>query len=58
VLEPGERVEALVAALRLVEFGSCDGCGAGRFCLWCSQQDEFEYSREHLADCPVAKALA
>jgi hypothetical protein len=53
------REAALVAALREVEFGSCDGCGRGGYCLWCSRQEEFDYEAEsHLPNCPVGLALA
>jgi hypothetical protein len=55
------RVEQLEAALRLVEFGSCDACGHGAFCLWCtSRDDDKDYEvreREHRSNCPVAAAL-
>jgi hypothetical protein len=53
-----DEIERLRVALRLVEFGSCDGCGRGGFCHWCSQQDEFDFQPDHLPACPVAAALA
>jgi hypothetical protein len=56
-----ERAEAAEAALRLIEFGSCDACGHGEFCLWCtSRDDDRDYEvreREHRSNCPVAAAL-
>lgn len=53
-----DEIELLRDALRLVEFGSCDGCGRGVYCFWCSKQEEFAYeSRAHLVGCPVAAVL-
>jgi hypothetical protein len=52
-------IEELKRVLRLVEFGSCDGCGRGHFCYWCSIQDEFNFEMgHHMPECPVGKALA
>lgn len=62
-----KRIRELEAALRLVEFGSCDGCGYlgdHGYCVWCSwrangegRMDPDPGSGAHLPECPIRKAL-
>lgn len=48
-----------IEALEYVQFGSCDGCGRGGFCYWCSNHPDFNFEEEtHLPKCPVGKVLA
>ena len=63
ISEEQQIIRNLKAALREVEFGSCDGCGGSCYCHWCSNHEDFDYDigREetgHLPDCPVGSALA
>lgn len=47
------RIDELTAALKLVEWGSCDGCGAKDFCVVCGAY----WSDGHADDCQVWIAL-
>ncbi len=66
-----DRIRQLEAALRAVEWGSCDGCSSdGAYCVICHEprrrwdgpEDEDEIPGEtpgrHAPDCPVGLALA
>lgn len=54
--------ESALKALKLVEFGSCDACGSGSYCAWCTNSDVHEDNywgtNSHRKDCPVAAALS